>query len=229
MININLKPGQKRAKAGGPSLGGGLADLKALTGKIKDPWPMAAIAAWVLAIGFLAWVGVGSSMQISRLEPELDQARSENRRHRQFLAQKRKAEAARDSVVAQISAIRRVDGERYVYPHILDEVTRALPPWTWLTGVSTLTSAPADTGAAAAAAAPAARIQMRGRTMDIQGMTRFMRQLEDSPFLADVIVLASITVIEAGRAVTEFTLQANFSRPGQSHIRTTTVTPAREG
>ncbi len=225
MININLKPGQKRAKAGGPSLGGGVSALRELTGNIKDPWPMAAIVAWVLALGFLAWVGVGSSMQISRLEPELDQARSENRRHRQFLAQKRKAEAARDSIVAQISAIRRVDGERYVYPHILDEVTRALPPWTWLTGVSTLTSSPADSGAVA----PDARIQMRGRTMDIQGMTRFMRQLEDSPFLADVIVLASITVVEAGRAVTEFTLQANFSRPGQSHIRTTTVTPARGG
>jgi Tfp pilus assembly protein PilN len=224
MITINLKPGTKRAKASGGTLAGGVGSFKALSGKIKDPWPMAAIAAWVLAIGFLAWVGVGASMRMSALEPELDQARSENRRHRQLLAQKRKAESARDSVVIQIATIRQVDRERYTWPHILDEVSRALPPWTWLTGWVPLTGGAADT-----TGTPGARVQLTGRTMDIQGLTRFMRQLEDSPFLADVAVISSTTVVDAGRAVTQFVVQATFSPPGRAHLRTTTVGTGREG
>lgn len=224
MITINLKPGTKRAKASGGTFAGGMGSFKAFSGNIKDPWPMAAIAAWVLAIGFLAWVGVGASMRMSTLEPELDQARSENRRHRQLLAQKRKAEAARDSVVIQIATIRQVDRERYTWPHILDEVSRALPPWTWLTGWVPLTGGAADT-----TDTPGARVQLTGRTMDIQGLTRFMRQLEDSPFLADVAVISSTTVIDAGRAVTQFVVQATFSPPGRAHLRTTTVGTGREG
>ena len=67
MITINLKPGTKRAKASGGTLAGGMGSFKALSGNIKDPWPMAAIAAWVLAIGFLAWVGVGGRKLIEWL------------------------------------------------------------------------------------------------------------------------------------------------------------------
>lgn len=223
MITINLKPGTKRAKASGGTLAGGMGSFKALSVDIKDPWPMAAIAAWVLAIGFLAWVGVGASMRMSSLEPELDQARSENRRHRQLLAQKRKAEAVRDSVVAQIATIRQVDRDRYTWPHILDEVSRALPQWTWLTGFVPLTGANDTTGTAAA------RVQITGRTMDIQGLTRFMRQLEDSPFLTDVAVISSTTIVDAGRAVTQFVITTTFSPPGRAHLRTTTVATGREG
>ncbi len=78
MITINLKPGSKRAKAGSP-LAGGLSQLKALPGRIKDPWPMAAVAAWVLAIGFLGYVGVSTSMRVNTLEPEIDAARGRAR------------------------------------------------------------------------------------------------------------------------------------------------------
>jgi Tfp pilus assembly protein PilN len=72
-------------------------------------------------------------------------------------------------------------------------------------------------------------VQLTGRTMDIQGLTRFMRQLEDSPFLANVEVISSTTVVDAGRAVTQFVLQATFSPPGRAHLRTTTVAAGREG
>ncbi len=48
--------------------------------------------------------------------------------------------------------------------------------------------------------------------MDIQGFTRFMRQLEDSPWLKDVTVLSTETIIEKGRAVTSFTVRASYER-----------------
>ena len=74
MIKINLKPGTKRARAaaGGPGPFAGLIEqLKALPGAVKDPWPLAAILTLVLVGAFLLWVGVGSSVRVSQLEPEL--------------------------------------------------------------------------------------------------------------------------------------------------------------
>lgn len=213
MISINLKPGSRRAKAG-VSFAGGLGSIKALTGKVKDPWPMAAVAAWVVLVIFVGWIGLGTAARMRTLGPELDKARSENKRYRAFLAEKKHAEGARDSVLVQIATISQVDGDRYLWPHILDEVTRALPDYTWLTDMGTV-----NAGAAAAAAAdssgsapPQVAVQMVGRTMDIQGFTRFMRQLEDSPWLKDVTVLSTETIIVKGRAVTSFTLRANYER-----------------
>jgi hypothetical protein len=73
-------------------------------------------------------------------------------------------------------------------------------------------------------AVPQPAVQMVGRTMDIGGLTRFMRQLEDSPFLEDVEVLTAETVVEHNRAVTSFTVKATFTRPGREHLRTMNLT-----
>ncbi|HLB53675.1 MAG TPA: PilN domain-containing protein [Gemmatimonadales bacterium] len=209
MITINLKPGAKRTKAG-PGFADALAGLKTLPSRIKDPWPMAAVVTWVAVAGFLGWVWIGSAVTMGRLESELAAKRAEHRRNRVALAEKRRAEAARDSVVTQIATIRLVDGDRYVWPHILDEVARTLPPYTWLTDLQP-TGAPVSLDTAAVAPAPVA-VQIMGRTMDIGAFTRFMRQLEDSPWLNEVTVISTGTEIDHGRAVTVFTLKASYVR-----------------
>jgi Tfp pilus assembly protein PilN len=223
MITINLKPGSKRAKAGA-SLAGGLSALRGLPGRVKDPWPMTAVAVWVLLLGFLGWAWLGSAARLRTLGPQLETARSENRRYKSFLVEKKKALTARDSVVSQIATIRAVDGERYVWPHILDEVTRALPSYTWLIDLSAVTQPSTGEGASS----PGVAIQMVGRTMDIQAFTRFMRQLEDSPWLKDVTVISTETVIDRGRAVTAFTVKANYVRPGRTQTQAAPVSPAGE-
>lgn len=206
MITINLKPGAKRAKAG-PTFAGSLSALKELPGKIKDPWPIAAISAWVLTVAFLGWVWLGSASKTNRLETELTAKRAENHRFRALIAERRKAQSARDSVIAQIATIRAVDGDRYVWPHILDEVTRALPAYTWLNDIAPM-GVPVDTSAAQATVA----VQIIGRTMDMQGFTRFMRQMEDSPWLRDVTVVSTSTEIDHSRAVTAFVVKATYVR-----------------
>ena len=209
MITINLKPGSKRA-AGGPSLAGGLTALKGLPSRIKDPWPMAAAIVVAATIVFLGWVGINSVARVGTLEDQLVTARAENRRFKSFQIEKRRAEAAKDSVVAQIATIRAVDGDRYTWPHILDEVTRAVPPYVWLVELTNIPG-PASTDTTRIESPPVA-LQMIGRAMDIQNFTRFMRQLEDSPWLKDVTVVTTQTVIDRGRAVTSFTVKAVYVR-----------------
>lgn len=210
MITINLKPGVKRAKAGA-SFASGLSALKTLPAKVKDPWPMLAIATWVAVLGFLAWVGIGSATTLNRVETQLIAARSENVRFRALIAERRRAEAAKDSVITQIATIRAVDGDRYVWPHILDEVTRAMPGYTWLTDLSAIVPAVVDSSATMP---PPVGVQLNGKTMDIQGFTAFMRQLEDSPWLRDVTLISTGTEIDHGRAVTVFTVKASYVRRG---------------
>jgi Tfp pilus assembly protein PilN len=114
-------------------------------------------------------------------------------------------------VLTQIATIRAVDGDRYVWPHILDEITRAMPAYTWLTDVSALALPAPDS---TSTAPPPVGVQINGRTMDIQGFTHFMRQLEDSPWLRDVTIISTGTDIDHGRAVTVFTVKASYVRRG---------------
>jgi Tfp pilus assembly protein PilN len=155
------------------------------------------------------------------LEPRLEQARQDNRRFKGLLQEKRRTEAIRDSLLAQISVIRTVDGNRYVWPHIMDEVTRALPAYTWLTQVDVLnTPAPTDTTGSDSLVNAPINFEIQGRTVAIESYTRFLRQLEASPWLSDVTPMQAQTVVEQDRPVTAFTIRATFQRADSAYIRT---------
>ena len=56
--------------------------------------------------------------------------------------------------------------------------------------------------------------------MDIQAYTKFLRQLEASPWVSDVQPVAVSTVVEQERPVTAFTGRANFITADSAYIRT---------
>jgi Tfp pilus assembly protein PilN len=234
MITVNLKPGQKRKGAGTNPFKGVLDNFRGLGSKVKDPLLMAAVGGWICVVAGLGFIYLNTVRQLYSLEPRLEQARSENRRFKTFLADKRRQEMIRDSLLAQITVIRNVDGDRYIWPHLLDEVTKALPAYTWLVDMGPVTVAanvaqtPAQTpktkadsaAAAAAAAVPVLTFQLNGRTIDIQAYTRFLRQLEASPWIENATPVSAQTVVEKDRPVTAFTIRATFSRADSAYIRT---------
>ena len=232
MITINLRPGQKRKRAGSP-----LKDLgerfRGLGGKVKEPMLIAAVTAWVLVGGFLGISAFAAQRELNALEPKLEQARAEHKRFKTFLTQKRRQEVIRDSLLAQIGVIRSVDGDRYIWPHVMDEVARALPAYTWLTrvgnltpasaaGVTTAPATPADSSRAdsVAVAPPPLAFIVEGRTVDIQSYTRFLRQLEASPWLEAVTPVSAMTVVEKERPVTAFIIRAQYRSADSAYIRT---------
>lgn len=238
MINVNLRPGLKRKRAGSSLNFKGLAErFQGFGGSVKDPMLMAAGAAWVIAIGFLGVMWFTTQRELSALEPQLEQTRSEHARFQTFLDQKHKQEVIRDSLLAQIGVIRSVDGDRYVWPHVMDEVAKALPAYTWLTGVfaeeaALPPSAPVKPGAAgkaatdSAAAAPVPqdlKFRIEGRTVDIQAYTRFLRQLEASPWLHDVTAVSVSTVVEQERPVTAFVIRSSFAQADSAYVRTVSL------
>jgi Tfp pilus assembly protein PilN len=219
MITINLRPGAKRSVERGSPFAGLADQFKGLTGAIKEPWQIAAVVAWVAVIGGLGFFFWQTGSQLGDLEPQLVEARSEQQVYQGFVRQKRQEERIRDSILAQIGTISAVDGERLIWPHILDEVSYALPDNTWLTSVSDIATAPGfdEQGPAA----PSVRIA--GMTGDLANYTTFLRRLEASAWLENVLPIEAKTVIEGNRALTQFTIQATFSRADSSQVETTPI------
>ncbi|MDH4131812.1 MAG: PilN domain-containing protein [Gemmatimonadota bacterium] len=222
MITVNLRPGQKRRAAGG---GGAevMARLKALGARVKDPYLVGSVAA---CAGVALWIGfslISTNATYGSLGQQLEQAQEDHRRFDNLLKQKRRSEMIRDSLLAQITTIRGIDGNRYVWPHIFDEVAKALPPYTWLTTVTAMPPRQLPEGADSTAVPPLV-FRIEGRTMDLQAYTRFLRQLEASPWVAGVTPMEAKTIVDKERPVTQFSIQAEFDRADSAYIRTVPLT-----
>ncbi|MGE5231568.1 MAG: PilN domain-containing protein [Deltaproteobacteria bacterium] len=233
MITVNLKPGLKRKRGGSP-LSGALAGMKAFGSKVKDPARLLVLVAWVGVGGWLGYQWLSNASALRTLDPQLERSRAEHKRFKTFLDEKHKQEQIRDSLLAQITTIRSVDGDRYVWPHVLDEVTRALPAYTWLVDLSPVSAPPPQAAPAPAQAKgkkpqpepadtappPPIGFQLNGRTVDIQAYTRFLRNLEASPWIMNVVPVSAQTIVEQQRAVTAFTIRAEFKQADSAYIRT---------
>jgi Tfp pilus assembly protein PilN len=239
MIEVNLLPGKKKKAAGGPGFKLSLPDFRAFLAQVKDPWLIGAIGSWVVVGGGGAALFITERARLALAENRLEDVRREKRRFDVVIGQKRQAERVRDSLVGEINIIRTIDGDRYTWPHVLDQVTKALPPYTWITriqssGPTALTVAPRPAappppppaaGQAAplrmdSVAAPAVFVSITGRTVDIQAYTTFLRQLAASPWFTDVTPASSQTVIEADRPVTSFDVTVQYRVADSVYIRT---------
>ena len=234
MITVNLRPDLKRKRARSP-LQGVVEGVRGLGSKVKDPVLVVAVLSWVGVAGWLGSVYLSTSRELSALEPQLEQTKSEHRRFKAFLAEKRHQETIRDSLVSQIGVIRGVDGDRYVWPHLLNEVTKALPAYTWIVDMGGSAPASPPPGAPQAAPAkasdttkssgatvevPVTQFTVNGRTVDIQAYTRFLRQLEASPWITDVTPVSAQTIVEKERPVTAFVIRGTYRQADSAYLRT---------
>lgn len=222
MITVNLKPGARRAaKQSGPAFGDLIAKLKGFTSGERDPMQLVGAGSLAVVVLGLGAMWALSSSKLASLEPQLEETRAEHDRYQGFIRQKRREERVRDSILTQIGTIAAVDRDRFVWPHLLDEISGALPDYTWLISVASVAAAPnpADTTDAPAPVS----VSIKGRTGDLQNYTAFLRRLEASPWLANVQAIEAKTVIVSNRALTEFTVQAAFERADSTQVRTVPI------
>ena len=233
MIEINLLPGKKKKAATGAGFKLALPDFQGLLATIKNPWLFVVSAAAIIVIGGGLFFFIAYSTRLRILNSKLADVQAEKRRFDAVIAQKRQSEKIRDSLVAEINVIRGIDADRYVWPHVLDQITKALPPYTWLTGISVAGGnnlAPGTPGAIAApggvdsSGVPQVRVWITGSTVDIQAYTTFLRQLAASPWLTDVTPAITSTVVEADRPLTAFNVAVRYRVADSVYIRTVPLT-----
>ena len=241
MIQINLLPGARKAKRGG---GGGTsinfaAIGAAISARVKDKWLAAAVIAGIVALGAIAFLFTSQRARESTIRVAEEKAVQDSTRYAAVLKDRARAQARRDSALIQLNIIRAIDEDRFIWPHVMDEVSRALPIYTWLRSV-TYTGVAQGTNPPAAMKAPApddptkptkkrrvepviprdtVHLRIVGRTVDIQAFIRFWRSLEDSPFISGVTIAKSEVQLENGKEVTQFTLDATYTRPDSALLR----------
>ena len=237
MIEINLLPGARRKKA---SVNQPI-DFKALasdmSGRFRDKFLIGAVAAVIVAAVAGGYLYFSQTNRETALNERREKAVRDSTRYANFLKDRYKSEAVRDTLLRQVNIIRSLDEDRYVWPHVLDEISRALPQYTWLTlvgyvgtpqGQNNVVITPKtaeDTSAAAKkknrppkrldTEIPKDAIQVRvtGHTVDIQAFTRLMRDLEASPFFSGVLPDKVETAVDNGKEVHQFQLTMNYTRP----------------
>lgn len=220
-IEINLLPGGKKKKA--PGAGMAMPDFSALVAQIKDPLLITAVGVWVVGASLIGTVWYWQTNSLAARRPELAQAQQEARRFSQMIIQKERQTDLRDSLVLELEAIRDIDSDRFVWPHIMEEVTRALPEFTWLVALDAVQAQDQVLEDGTVIPAPV-RFSIDGRTSNIQSYTRFMARLEDSPWFRNVGSGGTSQVIENERTVRAFQITGTYEVADSVFIRTVPVT-----
>ena len=241
MIEINLLPSAGKKKATRRKS----VDLSAIavgaSGKFRDKFLIGSVIAVVAGIGTGAGLYTQQMARESELTERKDRAVRDSTRYATFLKDRYRAEAVRDTLLREVNIIRSLDDDRFVWPHVLDEVSRALPQYTWLTtlaftgapqGSNNVVIAPKEDPATAAKSknkapkrlvteVPRDQVSMRlvGRTVDIQALTRFMKDLAASPYLTNVQLEKSELALDQGKEVTQFQLTVGYRRPDTTVVR----------
>lgn len=214
MIEINLLPGaekrKKRRTGGGFSL------------KLPESLPefdriMAFIVvAWIAgpAIGLYMYFGIQG--QKTELQLAIDQAVADSARYAQVIQTQASLRARQDTIAQKLAMIQEIDAGRYIWPHILDEISRALPPYTWLQAVDQAQGGSAPT------------FQVQGRTGSLPALTRFMDALEASPFLRNIQLISSEAAQignNANNTVNNFVLSGAYEAPPLEMVETVPLFP----
>jgi hypothetical protein len=137
MIGINLLPGTGR-KVRRSSGGGGMpkldigAKLAALRDRVREPWLLGAVGATALAVAAVGVLYVSQTRREAALDEAVQKAVQDSTRYASVLRERETAEAKRDTVLRSLNLIRAIDDDRFIWPHVMDEVSRALPPYTWI-------------------------------------------------------------------------------------------------
>lgn len=248
MIEINLLPSgtPRRAAAsrrapGGPSLPGLGADprVAGLAG-----------AAVLLALLGAYWFWTSGTAR-GQLQAQVDAEAADSVRLERTIDLMKTLDTRRDTIDRKMEVIRQVDTRRYVWPHLMDEVSRATPPFMWLTKLAVVEdeeapappptpaqakakadSAAADSAKGPARAAPAGPppgpvFNLEGNAGSTEALTRFMKNLEASPMIREVSLVTSERTDVQGRTVLKFTLEARWEEPDSGFVETVPLLTSR--
>jgi Tfp pilus assembly protein PilN len=213
MIQVNLVPGaaKKRATRRMPQIGalGSLPSFKALP-KL-DRLTLFAVVTWLTMIPLTGYMFVSARSRVKELNVSIEGALADSTKYANIIAANKKLIERRDTIAQKVNIIQKIDANRYVWAHIMDEVSRSLPPYTWLMKIETQPLDSTETG-------PKFRIE--GRTGNNFALTKYLQDLEASPFIKNVKLQATELVRENEKLVYSFVLEASYEEPPPDVIET---------
>ena len=212
MIEVNLHP-HRGGKKG--ASGRRLALPAALTrfGKgekkgERDVWTTVAVAVPLLVLLVVGWLWFSQRSTRTDLDARLETALEDSTRLADLRSLSDSITSRRSRIGERLELVRTLDEGRFVWPHLLDEIGRALPAYTWLTALRQN------------ATEPRLEVQVDGLSANPLAITRFVRNLQDSPYVAEVRILGSQQELVDNVAAQAFKLMLTYETPPPDAIRT---------
>lgn len=209
MIEVNLLPGGKKRAVRRPTLSLKLPKVEAVP---RDPWVLGSTAVVILALAASAYLYLTTTNRREELAVSIEAAVADSARYSDLIQQNDALIARRDSIAQRVGIIQEIDGDRYVWPHIMDEVARALPDYTWLLEILQVSPGEPLT------------FRVVGQAGNNFAVTQFMENLEASLFIRNVdLISTEQEVVASGgisRIVNHFELEAEYERPPPELLET---------
>jgi Tfp pilus assembly protein PilN len=220
VIEINLLPGSTKKRGGKRGKAGRSAGAGTSKPKLPefDRTKAMLIGGWVLGIAIIAWLHLGMNSRLETLRTDHETAVRDSARFAMQRAQGDSLQAQERAISQKLQVIQEIDAGRYVWPHILDEISRVLPPYIWVVNL---------TETAGNGTTP--RVRMEGRAGNYFALGRYIEDLEASPFLRQVRLLSSSQTNVENRTVLGFILEASYEEPSPDVIQTVPLFGAASG
>lgn len=209
MLEVNLHPEKRRDRGVSFDAGELLASLRSVVPTGGDPWSvaLALVAIVVLGGGAFAWYSQGS--RLGELRSRIQSMAEDSARLASLQGMIDSLQARRSEIRERMAQVEDLDRGRFVWPHMLDELSSALPNAAWLTAIERTSPA------------PDLRVQVRGMAASPLVITEYVRNLREEPHIGDVQMGGSQREqLEDGGYGQSFRLTVSYRRPPPAAIRT---------
>lgn len=189
MIRINLLAAERTAKKKPAALQSG---QKMIVG---------CAVILIAALAFIGWRFVTLSRESKHVDDEISAAQRETARLHSIIQQVQQFEQRKAQLQQRVTLIEQLRTSQAGPVHLLDQVSRALPPMLWLTEMKQTAN----------------DVQIEGKCTSPIGVSEFVANLEASGFFKRSIEIVS-TQVEPGGApgaseLIKFTIKATFQPP----------------
>ena len=159
----------------------------------------------VAAVLVIGWRYLALDKESKRLDTEIAAAESETARLQTIIAEVQKYEQRSAQLRLRVSLIEQLRHEQTGPVHLLDQISRALPPMLWLTDVKQGVNA--------------SEVFIEGRGLTLTGISDFVGNLEQSGYFKrsiEIVGSQTETLTPAGAELVKFSLRAQFQQPGSA-------------
>lgn len=220
MLEVNLHPDRKQKSAGGFDGGELLSSLRSMVPSVGggDPWSvaLAVVALVILGGGGALWYT--QSNRLENIESRIQSMAKDSARLANLQGIVDSLEQRRAEIRGRMAQVEDLDRGRYVWPHLLNELSAALPDAAWLTSLSR------------ASANPTLRVSVAGVAASPMVITQYVRSLRERQHVADVEMGGSQrTQLEEGSYGHSFNLTVTYRRPPPAAIRTRPLISSNAG
>ena len=158
----------------------------------------------MLAVLFIGWRYWALSRESAQLDADIAAAQQETTRLHSIIQQVQQFEQRKAQLQQRVVLIEQLRKGQSGPVHMLDQISRALPPMLWLTELKQV--GPSD-------------VVIDGKATTLTGLSDFVSNLEASGYFKRSIEIVSTnteTVAQPASELVKFSIKATFQQPGET-------------